>query len=110
MKNQDTSEKNLLLEHATSRMILSVAYKASFTLLTNVRRQYRSAQKAVLNLNSFEKGGDGGAPSKCDHKYHSDNTPVVALSTGWFNKTAEVLEQYHDLCQWGELDIFWSDA
>ncbi|XP_068649476.1 kiwellin-1-like [Aristolochia californica] len=41
--------------------------------------------KAVLTLNSFEKGGDGGGPSECDMKYHSDETPVVALSTGWFN-------------------------
>ncbi|EXC06841.1 hypothetical protein L484_017307 [Morus notabilis] len=40
---------------------------------------------AVLTLNSFEKGGDGGAPSECDEDYHSDDTPVVALSTGWFN-------------------------
>ncbi|KAL5757882.1 hypothetical protein ACOSP7_020493 [Xanthoceras sorbifolium] len=27
-----------------------------------------------------------GAPSECDHKYHLDNTPVVVLSTGWYNK------------------------
>ncbi|GFZ06864.1 hypothetical protein Acr_18g0010490 [Actinidia rufa] len=41
--------------------------------------------KAVLTLYSFEKGGDGGAPSRSDNMHHSDNTPVVALSTGWFN-------------------------
>ncbi|KAL2477824.1 putative ripening-related protein 2 [Forsythia ovata] len=41
--------------------------------------------KAILTLNSFEKGGDGGVPSKCDMKYHSDDIPVVALSTGWYN-------------------------
>ncbi|KAK3410728.1 hypothetical protein EUGRSUZ_J02753 [Eucalyptus grandis] len=41
--------------------------------------------KATLTINSFEKGGDGGAPSECDEQYHSDDTPVVALSTGWFN-------------------------
>ncbi|KAD5802533.1 hypothetical protein R6Q59_023936 [Mikania micrantha] len=40
--------------------------------------------KAILTINSFEKGGDGGVPSKCDNKYHSDNSPVVALSTGWY--------------------------
>ncbi|KAL4585539.1 hypothetical protein LXL04_010161 [Taraxacum kok-saghyz] len=28
--------------------------------------------------------GDGGGPSECDKKYHSDDTPVVALSTGWY--------------------------
>ncbi|XP_073269610.1 kiwellin-1-like [Primulina huaijiensis] len=42
--------------------------------------------KAVLTLNSFQKGGDGGGPSECDNKYHSDDTPVVALSTGWYNR------------------------
>ncbi|KAA8516033.1 hypothetical protein F0562_019212 [Nyssa sinensis] len=41
--------------------------------------------KTVLTLNSFEAGGNGGGPSECDNKYHSDDTPVVALSTGWFN-------------------------
>ncbi|XP_016450854.2 kiwellin-1-like [Nicotiana tabacum] len=41
--------------------------------------------KAVLTLDSFEKGGDGYGPSKCDNKYHSDHTHVVSLSTGWYN-------------------------
>ncbi|KAJ9558135.1 hypothetical protein OSB04_012907 [Centaurea solstitialis] len=43
-----------------------------------------SNTKATLTLNSFQKGGDGGGPSECDHKYHSDDKPVVALSTGWY--------------------------
>ncbi|PKI38650.1 hypothetical protein CRG98_040960 [Punica granatum] len=33
----------------------------------------------------FEKGKDGGGPSECDNQYHSDDIPIVALSTGWFN-------------------------
>ncbi|KAK9147535.1 hypothetical protein Scep_006292 [Stephania cephalantha] len=41
--------------------------------------------KAVLTINSFEKGGDDDVPAKCDGKYHSDDTLIVALSTGWFN-------------------------
>ncbi|KAK2988388.1 hypothetical protein RJ640_019270 [Escallonia rubra] len=40
---------------------------------------------ATLTLNSFQKGGDGGGPSECDNQYHSDDTPVVALSTGWYS-------------------------
>uniref|UniRef100_A0A8R7Q8I3 Ripening-related protein 2 n=2 Tax=Triticum urartu TaxID=4572 RepID=A0A8R7Q8I3_TRIUA len=40
---------------------------------------------AVLTLNSFEKGKDGGHPSECDNAYHDDSEMVVALSTGWFN-------------------------
>ncbi|KVH92628.1 putative ripening-related protein 1 [Cynara cardunculus var. scolymus] len=43
--------------------------------------------RAVLTLNSFEAGGDGGGESTCDNKYHSDNELIVALSTGWFNKS-----------------------
>ncbi|XP_021767054.1 putative ripening-related protein 1 [Chenopodium quinoa] len=41
--------------------------------------------QAVLTLNNFDEGGDGGGPSKCDGSYHSGNTLVVALSTGWYN-------------------------
>ncbi|XP_062090308.1 kiwellin-1-like [Humulus lupulus] len=51
-----------------------------------------SHTKAVLTINSFQKGGDGGGPSECDNKYHSDNTPVVALSTGWFNNMQMCLQ------------------
>ncbi|KAL7233331.1 hypothetical protein ACSBR1_017041 [Camellia fascicularis] len=43
-----------------------------------------SQTKATLTINSFEKNGDGGGPSECDGKYHSDDLPVVALSTGWY--------------------------
>uniref|UniRef100_A0A0E0LE31 Uncharacterized protein n=1 Tax=Oryza punctata TaxID=4537 RepID=A0A0E0LE31_ORYPU len=39
---------------------------------------------AVLTLNSFEKGKDGGGPSECNNAYHSDGELVVALSTVWF--------------------------
>lgn len=48
--------------------------------------------KATLTINSFQKGGDGGAPGKCDNKYHSDDKPVVALSTGWFSNKKRCLD------------------
>ncbi|KAL4292620.1 hypothetical protein HN51_042966 [Arachis hypogaea] len=47
-----------------------------------------SSTKAILTLNDFSEGGDGGAPSECDDQYHQNSEPVVALSTGWFNKGA----------------------
>ncbi|TVT97907.1 hypothetical protein EJB05_56833, partial [Eragrostis curvula] len=47
-----------------------------------------ASTKAVLTLNSFEKGKDGGGPSECDNAYHSDQEKVVALSTGWFSNMA----------------------
>ncbi|KAL7258928.1 hypothetical protein ACSBR1_004937 [Camellia fascicularis] len=49
--------------------------------------------KAVLTINSFAKGGDGGAPSECDNEFHSNDSPVVALSTGWFNKQQRCLKK-----------------
>ncbi|XP_019176222.1 PREDICTED: putative ripening-related protein 7 [Ipomoea nil] len=44
-----------------------------------------SGEKAVLTINSFEKGGSGGGPSECDGHYHSDDTLIVALSTRWYD-------------------------
>ncbi|KAL1822978.1 hypothetical protein DCAR_0310822 [Daucus carota subsp. sativus] len=49
--------------------------------------------KATLTLNSFQKGGDGGGPSECDNHYHDDDTPVVALSTGWYNGGSRCLNK-----------------
>ncbi|XP_073354806.1 putative ripening-related protein 4 [Aegilops tauschii subsp. strangulata] len=37
---------------------------------------------AILTLNSFARGGDGGGKSFCDNRFHKD-TELVALSTGW---------------------------
>ena len=48
--------------------------------------------KAVLILNSFEEVGDSVEPSECDKSYHSDDAPVVALSTGWFNDKSRCLK------------------
>ncbi|XP_061376715.1 ripening-related protein grip22-like [Gastrolobium bilobum] len=48
--------------------------------------QVLSSTQAILTLNDFSEGGDGGAPSECDEKFHSNSEKVVALSTGWYNK------------------------
>ncbi|XXG63922.1 hypothetical protein AAC387_Pa05g2006 [Persea americana] len=90
-----------------------------------------------MTINSFAQGGDGGGPSECDSKYHSDNELVVALSTGWYNDRSRclnnirinangrsVLAKVVDECdsvngmegtgvpksQIGDYDITWSDA
>ncbi|XP_019199586.1 PREDICTED: kiwellin-like isoform X1 [Ipomoea nil] len=44
----------------------------------------KSSTPAILTLNNFSEGGDGGAPSECDEQYHDNNERVVALSTGWY--------------------------
>ncbi|KAF6989186.1 hypothetical protein CFC21_006548 [Triticum aestivum] len=38
----------------------------------------------VMTVNGFQKGEDGGAPSECDGKFHSDKDMIVALSTRWY--------------------------
>ncbi|KAL8089868.1 ripening-related protein grip22-like [Apium graveolens] len=40
---------------------------------------------AILTLNDFSEGGDGGAESSCDEQFHDNSELVVALSTGWFS-------------------------
>ncbi|XP_078160958.1 putative ripening-related protein 1 [Carex rostrata] len=47
---------------------------------------------AVMTLNSFEAGGDGGGPSECDNKFHNDTELIVALSSGWFAKKSRCLK------------------
>ncbi|CAI0384538.1 unnamed protein product [Linum tenue] len=49
--------------------------------------------KAVLTLNSFEKGQDGGGASECDNKFHGDGERVVALSSGWFDNRRSCLQR-----------------
>ncbi|CAN6293138.1 unnamed protein product [Urochloa humidicola] len=39
---------------------------------------------AVMTVNGFDKGEDGGGPSECDGKFHKDSEMLVALSTGWY--------------------------
>ena len=38
----------------------------------------------VMTVNGFERGEDGGGPSECDGKYHSDDDMLVALPTGLY--------------------------
>ena len=48
--------------------------------------------KAHMTINGFAKGDDGGGPSECDNRYHSDSEMVVALSTGWYNHGSRCLK------------------
>nr|KYP60755.1 Ripening-related protein grip22 [Cajanus cajan] len=43
---------------------------------------------AILTLNNFGRGGDGGGASACDGRFHPLPQRVVALSTGWFSNGA----------------------
>ncbi|PIA59309.1 LOW QUALITY PROTEIN: hypothetical protein AQUCO_00400301v1 [Aquilegia coerulea] len=60
--------------------------------------------KAILTINSFQKGGDGGGSSECDNQYHDDDTPVVALSTGWSNPESRCLKNITISCN-GRINI-----
>ncbi|KAK7356471.1 hypothetical protein VNO80_15743 [Phaseolus coccineus] len=44
-----------------------------------------SGTPAILTLNNFGPGGDGGGTSECDGKFHPLPQRVVALSTGWYS-------------------------
>jgi hypothetical protein len=84
-------EEKLRQDNATRRITLIVAYKKNHTQLMNVHHQCLLILRH-LTLNSFEKGGDGSGPSECDNQYHSDNTLVVAHSTGWFDQKSRCLD------------------
>lgn len=56
---------------------------------------------AVMTLNNFEKGGDGGGPSECDEQYHSNNFLLVALSSRWYNHGQRCLNY---------INIYYKDA
>ncbi|KAJ3680120.1 hypothetical protein LUZ60_016398 [Juncus effusus] len=47
---------------------------------------------AILTLNSFAEGGDGGDLSSCDNNWHNDTEMVVALSTGWYDGGSRCLK------------------
>ncbi|QCE07700.1 hypothetical protein DEO72_LG9g2720 [Vigna unguiculata] len=44
-----------------------------------------SGTHAILTLNNFARGGDGGGASECDGKFHPLPQRVVALSSGWYS-------------------------
>lgn len=48
--------------------------------------------RAIMTLNNFSAGGDGGGPSECDNKYHKNTERIVALSTGWYDKGKRCLK------------------
>jgi len=76
-------------------LILVSTLCPSIEASTRKPRRFRPEHrhKAILTLNNFEKGGDGGAPSECDNKFHSDKTLVVALSTVLFNHKKRCLKE-----------------
>ncbi|CAL9007134.1 unnamed protein product [Prunus brigantina] len=71
-------------------MTLIAVSPAKCTQPIHVHRHCTGAPRPTSLLTVFEAGGDGGGPSECDNKYHNDNTPVVALSTGWYNNGGSV--------------------
>jgi len=44
-----------------------------------------SGTHAILTVNNFARGGDGGGAAECDGKFHPLPQRVVALSSGWYN-------------------------
>ncbi|KAI9075099.1 hypothetical protein K1719_042947 [Acacia pycnantha] len=71
---------------ANAMMILMWALTSAATAAYRCSPAVSSSTQAILNLNDFSEGGDGGDPSECDGSYHSNSERVVALSTGWYDK------------------------
>ncbi|CAI9278007.1 unnamed protein product [Lactuca saligna] len=83
--NAKSRGKNVTPEqHVSKRLLLGLA----------------NITQAPMTISSFEKGGDGGAPSACDGKYHSNSEYIVALSTKWYNHGQRCFDYidiyYHD--------------
>ncbi|GJN20933.1 hypothetical protein PR202_gb08372 [Eleusine coracana subsp. coracana] len=43
-----------------------------------------AAYPAVMTVNGFKRGEEGGGPAACDGHFHSDGDRITALSTRWF--------------------------
>jgi hypothetical protein len=82
----------LLQDNVIKRMILIVVYKEKMYTTYECSQSVSIYTKTYLTLNSFQNGGDEGRPSECDNQYHSNNTPIVALSIGWFNNGSRCLK------------------
>ncbi|GJU47053.1 putative RNA-directed DNA polymerase [Tanacetum coccineum] len=59
-------------------------FYTTYTCSPPVTGGTKDTLRARLVRRIFQKGGDGDSPSECDKHYHLDDTPVVALSTGWY--------------------------
>jgi hypothetical protein len=78
----------LLLHHLQGNCPLSgerSCKEPSFPAKYKCSPPVTSTTKAKLTLNDFSEGGEGGAPSECDERYHAKTERVVALSTGWYD-------------------------
>ncbi|GJY62071.1 putative ripening-related protein 2 [Tanacetum coccineum] len=55
------------------------------TLFVSCINAQSDGTKATLTINNFEQHGSGSSgPAECDGKWHSNNTPIVALSSQWY--------------------------
>ncbi|KAI3693366.1 hypothetical protein L6452_33201 [Arctium lappa] len=80
-----TTNKKARDKMKQSTIIFLVLFPMLVTLLISCISAQPSNTDATMTINIFEKGGDGGAPSECDGKYHLDDTLIVALSTPWYD-------------------------
>ncbi|EMS54451.1 hypothetical protein TRIUR3_19938 [Triticum urartu] len=56
------------------------------------------ATRAIMTLNDFDEGGDGGDPSACDEVFHRNSERVVALSTGWSTRADKLgVDEFADV-------------
>ncbi|KAF4353947.1 hypothetical protein F8388_011115 [Cannabis sativa] len=73
------------LNDCEGQLICTLICKGKSFLKFKCSPPITSSTPAKLTNNDFSEGGDGGAPSQCDERFHSNTERVVALSTGWYN-------------------------
>ncbi|GFY92551.1 hypothetical protein Acr_08g0009470 [Actinidia rufa] len=72
-------------------MTLTALRKENSTQSTYVYQQFSRILRQFILSTTANRVADDGGPSECNNQYHSDDTPVVALSTEWYNKRKRCL-------------------
>jgi hypothetical protein len=69
---------------AKVKIAVVIAILALLQVSCATARRHSGGTSAVMTVNGFEKGQDGGGPSECDGKFHSNDDLIVALSSQWY--------------------------
>jgi hypothetical protein len=78
---------------AKTKIAVAIAILALFPLSCAAARQHGKpahgdhdgdGTPAVMTVNGFNRGEDGGGAASCDGRFHSDDDLIVALSSRWY--------------------------
>jgi hypothetical protein len=76
---------------AKTKIAVAIAILALFQVSCAAARRHgkpahsdHDGTPAVMTVNGFKRGEDGGGGASCDGQFHSDDDLVVALSSRWY--------------------------